>query len=225
MTTSSDDAVSALRDAIERFSRAAPPGGAPWLPRSKGERGLPTQRDDRRWSEFDAQLEGLIAGRRVLIIGPSSDHDAAEFVARGAREVLACQWPEQFGPASGPAHPGWQELAPERHGTFGLVYCRGLLHRVSEPLTLLRALRSVTADDGTLLIGAMMIADPERSEYLRFVPDGYAGDPSLWFLPGRLAFRWLVQAAGFEVDAAFGELDGPRAPIALVSGYLRATAR
>jgi hypothetical protein len=70
----------------------------------------------------------------------------------------------------------------------------------------------------------MMIDDPERSEYLRFVPDRFAGDPTWWFVPGRLAVRWLLQTAGFEVEGEFAEREGPRDLFPVVCAYLRATA-
>ncbi len=72
--------------------------------------------------------------------------------------------------------------------------------------------------------GAQQLADPERSEYLRFVPDRHAGDPLLWFIPGRLALRWMVQTAGFDVEAEFGESEGPREGFPVLTGYLRARA-
>jgi hypothetical protein len=75
------------------------------------------------------------------------------------------------------------------------------------------------------LIGAMVLGDPERSEFLRFVPDRFAGDPNYWFVPGRLAFRWLVETAGFRVEAEFGEQEGPRDEFPVASTYLRAHAR
>ena len=105
------------------------------------------------------------------------------------------------------------------------MHCNELLHRVVEPLALLKTLRRMIAEDGTLLIGSMMIADPERSEYLRFIPDRYDGDPDWWFVPGRLAFRWLVQAAGFEIETAFGEHEGPQDWLPLITGYLLAKPR
>ena len=57
------------------------------------------------------------------------------------------------------------------------------------------------------------------------IPDRYAGDASWWFVPGRLAFRWIVQAAGFDVQAEFGEREGPRDLFPVVNVYLRAIAR
>lgn len=231
MSESAAEALAALRVAIERFDQEAP------LPTSPASKQITAEAapDERRWAEIDRQLGAQIAGRRVLVVGPASGYDALAFAARGAEQVLACASPDPLG-RTGPQTPldeasidfpklAWDELSPERHGTFGIVHCTGLLHRALEPVALLRTLRGMTAEDGTLLIGSIMIDDPERSEYLRFVPDRYAGDPTWWFLPGRLAFRWLVQTAGFEVQAAFGEQEESGEGFPIVSGYLRATPR
>ncbi len=119
---------------------------------------------------------------------------------------------------------GWASLDPELDGTFDIVHCNGLLHRVLEPMTLLQTLRGLTAPGGTLLIGSMMLADPERSESLRVDPGPARWGSHCWFIPGRLAFRWMVEMAGFEVEAEFGETEGPRDGFPVVSGYLRAKA-
>ncbi len=202
--------------------------------------------DRRRWTALDAYLAGRLDGRRVLDVGCGGSHDALAFAARGAEHVLCCVPPgdrraDTVAPtrgAVGDGEPvagadearvelqaeGWAALDPERDGTFEIVHCHGLLHRVLEPVSLLMALRRMAAGRGTLLIDSMMLADPERSELLRFVPDRHAGDPSCWFIPGRLAFRWLVETAGFEVEAELGETEGPRDGFPVVTGYLRARA-
>lgn len=182
--------------------------------------------------QSDACLGESVTGRRVLVIGPGAGDVALALAARGAERVLACE-PDGVVQAEilASARPsqvelrrvGWEGLDAERDGTFDIVRCDGLLHRVLGPIALLRRLHAMTAAGGTLLIGSMLLADPERSELLRFVPDRHAGDPSWWFVPGRLAFRWMLQTAGFEVQAELGESDGPRDGFAVVHGYLKAT--
>lgn len=196
---------------------------------------VPSARDtgsdaELRWRELERQIDDRVAGRRVLVIGGPAIEDAGELAARDAAYVLTCAAPAGGEPPLGledriDYQPlGWQELDPARHGTFDLILCSDLVHRVTEPLTLLRTLRLMVNEGAVLLIGAMMIDDPERAEYLRFVPDRYAGDPSWWFVPGRLALRWLLQAAGFVAEAEFAEREGPRDLFPVVSAYLKAVA-
>ncbi|MGI8412587.1 MAG: class I SAM-dependent methyltransferase [Solirubrobacteraceae bacterium] len=194
-----------------------------------------TASDDLRWAELGQHIDTHLAGRRVLVVGSGAGYDAFAFAARGAEYVLACEPSDAFRQAeflesiykSGvdfqPLH--WSALEPTCQGRFDIVHCDGLLHRVLDPMTLLSTLHRMTAQHGRLLVGSMMLADPERSELLRFVPDRHAGDPTWWFVPGRLAFRWLVETAGFDVEIEFGEREGPRDGFPVVTGYLRAAAR
>lgn len=205
------ESLAAPRAAVKHSDDVPSPTGLRPIADDRTAHPAPTTQDQLRWDEIDRQLGTQISGRRVLVVGPNTDYDAAAFAARGAEQVLA-----------GATH---LQLDPTHDGTFEIVHCNDLLHRVLEPLALLQTLRRVTARDGTLLIGSLMIADPERSEYLRFIPDRYAGDPACWFVPGRLAFRWLVQTAGFAIEAAFAEREGPEDCIPVVTGYLRATPR
>ena len=65
-------------------------------------------------------------------------------------------------------------------------------------MLLLQRLRSMLADDGRLIFGSMMLPEPELSEYIRFMPGEYFGDPTWWFVPGRLAMRWMLETTGFR---------------------------
>jgi SAM-dependent methyltransferase len=165
--------------------------------------------DDRGLAELAERCARHRAGGRVLIVADRARAEAIELAVRGAREVLA--WP-------GP----WQDLDPEREGSFAVVCCEGVLERVLDPMALLLKLRTIVAPNGLLLLGSTLLADPERSEYLRFAPTGHTGDPSPGFMPGRLALRWMVQTAGFEVQEEFGEREGPREGFPLVHAFLRA---
>lgn len=210
------EALGEMVEQLVTFTRARSPSGA-----------------DVRWLELDRQTDGQISGRRILVVGTGIREDASGFAARGAAYVLGCESPpapersRRSSDGSGVAllQLSWQELDPVEHGTFDVVHCDGLLHRVTDPLLLLRTLRSMMVPEGTLLLRSMVLTDPERSEYLRFVPDRFAGDPSWQFVPGRLAFRWLVQTAGFDVLAEFGEWEGPRDLVPVAAVYLKAIAR
>lgn len=190
--------------------------------------------DAARWRLIGPHLDARLAQLRVLVVNCGAGYDAFAFAARGAEYVMACEPTAtlrqaellesvyksgvDFRPAS------WEALDTTCDGTFDIVYCHGLLHRTLEPMTLLRALRRVTASEGTLLIDSLVLDDPERSELLRFVPDQHAGDATCWFVPGRLAFRWMIETAGFAVEAELGEIEGPRDRFPVVHHHLRASA-
>jgi hypothetical protein len=70
----------------------------------------------------------------------------------------------------------------------------------------------------------MMLADAELSEYVRFVPGAYYNDPTWWWVPGRLAMRWMLESAGFALGYEFGTHDGPPGDFSVVNGYFRVGA-
>jgi hypothetical protein len=107
-------------------------------------------------------------------------------------------------------------------GRFDLVHCHGVLYHEMHPIALLQRLRAMLSDNGTLLFGSMMLADAELSEYVRYVPSAYYGDPTWWWVPGRLAMRWMLESVGLKVEEAFGFSDGPPGEFATVNGYFQA---
>jgi hypothetical protein len=88
---------------------------------------------------------------------------------------------------------------------------------------MLERLRTMTANGGTLLLGSMMLETVEVSEYARFVPGEYFGDPTWWWVPGRLALRWMLETTGFHVDEQFGIAAGPPGEFPVVTAYFSAT--
>ena len=187
-------------------------------------------RNDRRWESLGEHVAEL-NGKRVLDVGSNAGYDPFMFRLRGAREVLACE-PFAF------IHQarfleaiyrtgiefrqiGWQQLDSNEHGLFDLVHCNGVLYHEPNPIGMLLRLRSMLADDGEMLFGSMLHASVEQSEYIRFVPDAYAGDRTWWFVPGRLAMRWMLEVTGFEVEE-LTLAEGPRGEFPTLNGYFRA---
>jgi hypothetical protein len=240
MDESMHEALEALREAIEVWPEE---GVSPVVDPSVSPREdhvpvfeVPsdTGRGDLRWADIAAHVGANLDGLRVLLLGPRAGHDALAFAPGDPSHLLACEAPDRphgaevlasrdGSPIEVIALP-WDELDPDQHGRFEIVHCSGLMHRVLDPMTLLRTLRRMTVEGGLLLVESMIVSDPERSEFLRFVPARNAGDPSWWFVPGRLAFRWMVETAGFRVEEEFGDVEGPRDGFPVVSGYLRAVA-
>jgi tRNA (mo5U34)-methyltransferase len=189
-------------------------------------------RNDLRWLGFGERVPQDLSGKRVLDVGSNAGYDPFMFHLRGARDIVACE-PFQFieqarflesiyrtGIDFQPI--GWQALDPERYGTFDLIHCHGVLYHELHPMAMLARLRPMLADGGTLFFGSMMLEDPQLSEYARFVPGAYYGDPTWWWVPGRLAMRWMLEGAGFEVRDLFGLHAGPPGEFRTVNGYFEA---
>jgi tRNA (mo5U34)-methyltransferase len=190
-----------------------------------------TWRNDQRWVGLAPHLPEDLSGTRVLDVGSNAGYDPFMFRKRGA-EVLAAEpfsfieqarFLEEVYRSGVDFQPlRWEDLDPAVHGTFDLVHCHGVLYHERHPMALLERLRAMTAEGGRLLFGSMMLASPELAEYARFVPGAYYGDPTWWWVPGRLCMRWMLEACGFGVDEEFGVHEGPRGEFPVVNGYLSA---
>jgi tRNA (mo5U34)-methyltransferase len=188
-------------------------------------------RNDHRWVVLGDALPDDLSGKRVLDVGSNAGYDPFMFSRRGADYVLGCEpfeFIEQalflesiYKTGVDFQRIGWQDLDPAVHGTFDLVHCHGVLYHEPNPMGLLGRLWQLTAPGGTLLLGSMMLEDPTLSEYARYVPLSYYGDPTWWWVPGRLALRWLIETAGFDVAEAFGESPGPPGEFPTINGYVR----
>jgi tRNA (mo5U34)-methyltransferase len=189
-------------------------------------------RNDLRWINLEEEVPADLSGYRVLDVGSNAGYDPFMFKLRGADYVLACE-PYEFIEQAQFLESvyqtgidlqkiGWQELDPERHDRFQLVHCHGVLYHELNPIQLLSQLYEMTAPGGTLLLGSMMLAEPELSEFARFVPGAYFGDETWWWVPGPEALRGMLESVGFSVQDSFGKGGGPAGEFATINGYFRA---
>jgi SAM-dependent methyltransferase len=188
-------------------------------------------RNDTRWQGLASHVPD-VNGKRVLDVGSNAGYDAFMFKTRGAAEVMACE-PFEFihqmeflesiyRTGIIPCQLAWQQLDPKLHGKFDLVHCHGVLYHELHPMALLQRLRAMLNEDGTLLLGSMMLAQAELAEYARFVPSAYYGDQTWWWVPGRLAMRWMLESVGLHVQEVHGLSDGPPGEFATINGYFTA---
>lgn len=90
---------------------------------------------------------------------------------------------------------------------FDLVICDSELRAGVHPLALYAWVRKAIKPSGTLVAGSKILPDPAKSQYARFLPAAAAGGRDAW-IPGRLAFRWMVEVSGFDVKTWLPDGDG-----------------
>jgi tRNA (mo5U34)-methyltransferase len=84
---------------------------------------------------------------------------------------------------------------------FDLVYCFGILHRVENPLGLLRVLRRLTVDGGTVLVETYGVGPEDRNGPAIRVSEPrevYARDDFVYWGFGDAALERLARIAGFS---------------------------
>ncbi len=84
---------------------------------------------------------------------------------------------------------------------FDFTYCFGILHRVENPLGLLRVLRACTAPEGTVLVETYGISAERRNgPAIRVSAPGevYAGDDFVYWGFAETGLERLAQIAGFS---------------------------
>lgn len=93
---------------------------------------------------------------------------------------------------------------------FDLVYCFGILHRVENPLGLLRVLRGRTASGGTVLIETYGVRPEDRDgPAIRVSEPGgvYARDEFVYWGFGQTGLERLAQIAGFSRAESLVEVE------------------
>jgi tRNA (mo5U34)-methyltransferase len=103
---------------------------------------------------------------------------------------------------------------------FDFIYCFGILHRVEDPLGLLRALHERTVRGGTVLVETYGVPSKDRdgAEVRPLAPGQvYAGDSFVYWGFAQAGLAELARAAGFERSEAISDVE--------VDGHPRVLAR
>jgi tRNA (mo5U34)-methyltransferase len=93
---------------------------------------------------------------------------------------------------------------------FDLVYCFGILHRVENPLGLLRVLRGRTASGGTVLLETYGVRPQDRDgPAIRVSEPGevYAHDEFVYWGFGHTGLEQLARIAGFSGAESFVDVE------------------
>ena len=93
---------------------------------------------------------------------------------------------------------------------FDLVYCFGILHRVENPLGLLRVLRGRTASGGIVLVETYGVRPADRDERaIRVSRPGevYARDEFVYWGFGTIGLQRLARIAGFSRAESFVDVE------------------
>ena len=161
-----------------------------------------------------------LTGKRVLDIGCAEGFFSFEAERRGAKEVVAIDNGESpgnnatrfklcadaLGSNIAIRVVSVYELNPEEWGTFDIVFFFGVLYHLTDQVTALERIASVT--DGMLLLQTLSIesAATRKAEMARFYPEGVISGPkaqplrdrTVAWVPNAACVRGLLERAGFH---------------------------
>ncbi|HEY9556127.1 MAG TPA: class I SAM-dependent methyltransferase, partial [Acidimicrobiales bacterium] len=101
------------------------------------------------------------------------------------------------------------DLSPEALGTFDFVFMGNILLHLADPARALRALRSVTRDDGVLLSYEAISLPMTLLRPRTPVAQLWHEDHAQWWTPNLAGHRRLLHAGGWEVSSTGGPLFQP----------------
>ncbi len=130
-----------------------------------------------------ARLPDRIDGWRVLVVG-AEDPGRDYLNSLGAGEFVSLAAPV--------------ENAELETASFDLAIYGSEVETDAHPLAVFAWLKRTLKPEGVLIAGWDVLTDPAKSQYARFIPADRDNQASRW-LPGRLAFRWMVEVSGFDV--------------------------
>lgn len=166
-------------------------------------------------------LPSDLTGKKVLDIGARDGFFSFEAERRGA-QVTAIDFmpPERTGFGAAADLLGSSvdyrvdnvyNLSPERHGSFDLVLCLGVLYHLRNPLLALDRIWAVCAADLVLETQIRQEGSPrsprrrapdplERPPLMEFHPyDSLNDDPTNWWSPNPSCLAAMVESAEFDV--------------------------
>jgi ubiquinone/menaquinone biosynthesis C-methylase UbiE len=196
---------------------------------------MPRSSEKKHWEAFWSSSPGLddvyandgrvvaflvskmdVRGKRVLEVGAGTGRDSVDLAARGA-EVWTLDYSEEalriMRESSGTGSSSQSELRiisgdarslPFRDGTFDVVFHQGLLEHFRDPQSVLRENHRVLRVGGHVLVDV-----PQRYHYYTLMKHALMAVDK-WFAGWETEFSarelsTLVRAAGFEIEAAYGE--------------------
>lgn len=163
-------------------------------------------RSDLKWNRVMPALRSL-KDEVIADIGCHNGYFMFRMIEEGARQVIGFE-PM---PANAYAHKVLQEFHPvpdiafELFGvehidlfpeTFDTIFCMGILYHHTDPIGLLRKMKSALKPKGRIVIDCQGIAGAES---ISLTPSGrYAGASGVWFLPTLPALQNWIKRAGLS---------------------------
>jgi SAM-dependent methyltransferase len=121
-----------------------------------------------------------------LAIEPSGFHYQAEFLNSIYKtDIDFKQW-------------FWQDLPGKYDSTFDLILNCGCLYHEYDFVSMIKRTAELLKVGGKTIVATTTIKDEEHDDYIKYMPDVYAGDMTWWFAIGKKALFRLFESFGCE---------------------------
>ncbi len=163
-------------------------------------------RSDRKWQRVAPHVE--LHGRRILDIGCGNGYFGLRMLGCGARLVIGIDPTPLFvmqwlacrhfsGALPNFVLPLRAEDLPRGRPGFDLVFCMGVLYHRRDPAGLLRQIRGLLRNGGTVVLETLVLPEKQPSKVL-LAPPRYARMANVWAVPGTDRLLNWVGNAGFR---------------------------
>jgi SAM-dependent methyltransferase len=92
----------------------------------------------------------------------------------------------------------WQDVSTELNGTFDVVLNCGCLYHEADFISMIKKTTDLLKVGGKTIVATVSIKDEKYAEYIKYMPDIYAGDMTYWFAIGEKALFRIFESYGCE---------------------------
>lgn len=159
-------------------------------------------------SGYDSFYLNLLKPQYYLSIEPSGYYYQAEFLNSIYKTKIDFkQW-------------FWQDIPQKLHGSFDLVLNCGCLYHEYDIISMIKKTTELLRMGGSIVLATNIIKKRKYADYIKYMPDVYAGDMTYWFVIGEKCLFRLFASFGCEGKLIFkGGAAGDAGKGKTVEGY------
>jgi len=94
----------------------------------------------------------------------------------------------------------WQDLGSTYDETFDYILNCGCLYHESDIVAMIKRTAETLRLGGTMILATVVVREKQHSDFIKYMPDVYAGDMTYWFAIGEKALGRLFASFGCSVE-------------------------
>lgn len=157
---------------------------------------------------FNKTLPSSLKGKRILEIGSMSGYDSFFINLKNPEYYLSIEpsgyhYQAKFlntiyGTKIDFKQWFWQDIPEDLKGTFDIVLNCGCLYHEYDFISMIKKTTDLLKIGGETIVATTVIRDKSHSDFIKYMPETYAGDMTYWFAIGEKALMRLYKSFGCE---------------------------